>query len=332
MSLKKIANMVGTSPSTVSRVLNHKSSNCASKELQEKIWNAAIETGYQPNENARALRSGNVPENNTKTLHVSVFFSRYRELQSDPFFENLLFCLKSELYKQNIQLDQILWGNEPDQSISEVDGVIILGRCSESLLKKVKKKNKNIVGIWRNSTDFLVDEVICDGKKAADMAVEYLISLGHKKIAYIGDCSFETRYVGYTETLISHDIPINYHLIKATDQTRDQAKQAMSSLLDDKEDFSAVFCANDITAIGVLDVLKSKKRSNPYISVISIDDIEELCNREPYLTTIHIPREEMAHMAVKLLLDRIHKQHRETARIEFPCRLVERGSCFSLKE
>ncbi len=331
MSLKEIAEMVGTSPSTVSRVLNQKSPTCASRELQERIWEAAQQIGYQPNESARALQAGKKSEKKTAPVRVSVLFTRFRELESDPFFENLLYCLKTELYRQGVRLEKVIYAEEhPDQSLAGADGVIVLGRCSEALLERVREKNRNIVGIWRNSMNFHVDEVICDGKKAAELAVNHLISLGHQKIAYIGDCSFENRYVGYCNTLIQHGIPINYSLIKATDQTCEQGKQAMIELLEEKDPFTAVFCANDITAIGVLEVLKKQKTGRTRISVISIDDLEELSDREPYLTTIHIPREEMAHMAVELLLDRIRKKHREIIRIEFPCRIVQRDSCFAL--
>ncbi len=330
MSLKQIAEMVGTSPSTVSRVLNRKSPSCASRELQEKIWAAAEETGYRPDENARALRSGSHSEKKEENLHVCVLFSRFRELRTDPFFEDLLNCLKTELYRQQATLDAVYGEDYPDAAVSDADGVIALGRCSEAFLKRALRKNRNMVGIWRNSMDFNVDEVICDGKKAAELAVSYLISLGHSRIAYIGDCSFEDRYVGYCNTLIQHGIPINYKLIKATDQTYAKGQLAMEELLASEEDFSAVFCANDITAVSVLQTAEKKKsQSGRRISVISIDDIEDLWDWEPYLTTIHIPREEMAHMAVQLLIDRIHRRHTEIVRIEFPCRIVKRDSCFA---
>ncbi len=333
MSLKQIAEMVGTSPSTVSRVLNMKSPSCASAELKEKIWAAAQETGYHPDENARALQAGGKQAGKEeKPLRIYVLFSRYKGLESDPFFDHLLRCLQTELYRQGMRSGGVLYGEEDlEKASAEADGVIALGRCSKELLRRVQKQNRNVVGIWRNPMDFQVDEVICDGKKAAALAIEHLISLGHRQIAYIGDCSFEDRYVGYTNTLIQHGIPINYHLVAETDQTYGEGQAAINALLDKKDEdpFTAVFCANDITASGVQDVLRTKKvRPKERISVISIDDIEELCGREPYLTTIHIPRQEMAHMAVQLLLDRIHRQHRENVRIEFPCRIIQRDSCY----
>lgn len=331
MSLKKIAVMVGTSVSTVSRVLNNTSSTCASKELQDKIWAAARDIGYQPNEAARLLRQ--TKQKLPKLPHISIVLARINALEKEPFFSELFRNLEVELLKQKVTIDHIVYAEESlNHDLSNSDGVIILGRCSHKLLEHITSQNRNIIGIWRNPMNFDVDEVICDGKKAAELAMHHLFSLGHQQIAYIGDCSFESRYVGYCDMLIRNNIPLDYKLIKQTNQSREEAETAFLELLEDKlqgiTNFSAIFCANDNTAIRILELLQKKKtllKKHP-ISVISIDDIEEAQNTKPYLTTIHIPRYEMAHMAVYLLLDRITKGHEEIVRIEFPCRIMIRSS------
>ena len=136
----------------------------------------------------------------------------------------------------------------------------------------------------------------------------------------------------YIHSLINHNIPMNYEWIKQTDQTGEAGGIAFEELLAAVDDFTAVFCANDITAIRILEILKKKHRQiKRNISVISIDNIEESQNTSPFLTTINIPRSEMAHMAVALLLDRIAKKHSEAVRIEFPCRVVNRSSCYPVE-
>lgn len=336
MSLKQIAEMVGTSVSTVSRVLNQTSPTCASGELQNKIWAAARETGYRPNEAARKLRKADYGD--ARAFHISIVLARIASLEEEPFFAELFRDLEAELFKQNVTVDGVVYTKESvSQDLSRSDGVVILGRCSHQLLKRIVSQNSNIVGIWRNPTDFDVDEVVCDGKKAAELAMQYLLSLGHQRIAYIGDCSFESRYVGYCDMLIRSNLPMDYRLIKQTDQSRAQAETAFRELLrqrmEGEIDFSAVFCANDNTAVKVLEILRKSKKilHKEQISVISIDDIEEAQSTEPYLTTIHIPRREMAHMAVLLLLDRMAKGHVEIVRNEFPCRITQRSSCYPAK-
>lgn len=330
MSLKKIAEMTGVSPSTVSRVLNHTSPSCASKEVQDKIFDAAQKIGYHPNENARMLRKQTGQK--VDIHHVSIILARIRNLKDDPFFYELFRCLEAELFQNRVSIDQIIYADdEPISDIAKSQGVIILGRCSKKLLDHILMQTKNAIGIWRNSMDYQLDEVVCDGKKAAELAMEYLISLGHKNIAYIGDCSYESRYIGYCNSFIHHHIPLNYDWIRQSDQTGKAGAAAILELLDKSDDFTAVFCANDITAINVLNCIHQKRHAiNRKISVISIDDIEESQNTTPYLTTIHIPKAEMAHMAVTILIDRIEKKHSETVRIEFPCRIIKRDSCYSI--
>jgi len=337
MSLKQIAETVGTSVSTVSRVLNSASPNCASKELQDKIWAVAKSIGYQPNEAARSLRRAG--DRQPQPPQISIVLARIAALKTDPFFSELYRDLEVELLKQKAVISHVIYAEESfSQDLSHSDGVIIVGRCSEKLLGYICSQNRNVVGIWRNPMNFNVDEVVCDGKKAAELAMQHLFSLGHRQIAYIGDCSFESRYIGYCDMLIRSHIPMDYALIKQTNQTKEEAESAFCELLEKKlageSAFSAVFCANDITAIKVLELLWERKallKKQP-ISVISIDDIEEAQNTKPYLTTIHIPRREMAHMAVLLLIDRISKGHVEVLRNEFPCRIVQRTSCYPVEE
>ena len=90
------------------------------------------------------------------------------------------------------------------------DGIILLGKCPSELISPLQNHYHNIVGIDRNPTDFAYDEVICNGTNAAITAMNYLISLGHKKIRLHRDCSYEARYIGYYQSLISHSLPLDY--------------------------------------------------------------------------------------------------------------------------
>lgn len=331
MSLKKIAEMTGVSVSTVSRVLNQKNESCASEQVKEKIWQAAGEIGYQPNVYARSLKKKESPE---ESARISVIMARNGRTSKDPFFEELCRHLQSEFVQTGCRLGKILYAGEKgtkvfvDQKIPDGDGYIILGRCPAKLLTALQERTENLIGIWRNPAALPMDEVICRGDKAAEMAIEYLLSLGHRKIAYIGDCSYENRYVGYSECLIKNKIPIDYPLIYDVAQTRAAGARAMENLLR-TNGATAALCANDELALGALEELKRQKRNrkNP-ISVISIDDIREA--GEAGLTTIHMPQKDMAHMAVMLLLDRIKKGHQEKLCLEMPCNLMERESCYYL--
>ena len=331
MSLKKIAEMVGVSPSTVSRVLNNTVPTCASTELKERIWEAAHTLQYVPNTEARNLKMGK--RETVKSYRIAVILTRFGFLDKDPFFRELFQSIEEALLTQSCVLQMVSNAGDVDFSaLEKTAGTIVLGRCSDDFLARLKHYTRNIVGVDRNPTDYKMDEIICNGKTAAVKAMEYLLSLGHQKIGYIGDCSFEARYVGYCETLIKENIPINYHYIQSTDQTYESGYQAMLEL--QKQDMTAVFCANDITALGAMqamtDTVSQKKEKKRSVSVISIDNIAAAMTAAPRLTTVDIPKEEMGRMAVTILLDRISHRHSEYLRVEFPCKIIERESCFPL--
>lgn len=336
MSLKEIAKKSSTSVSTVSRVLNQPDYRCADPRLQQKIWECARELKYLPNTAARQLKQGNTASKND-SLTIDVFLTRFHSLEIDLFFKELYDALREELLQNHCHLGQLytlpditerVQGLVPGvRRTASADGIILLGKCPPELIGFLKNQYHSLIGIDRNPTDFDYDEIICNGTTAASAAMEYLISLGHKKIAYIGDCSYEARYIGYYQSLISHKLPLDHGNIYPTSQTRQEGAKMMELILQKEKLPTAIFCANDNTALGVLDVLKKSRRRKYLPSVISIDNIREAEMTSPGLTTIDIPKREMAHHAVKMLLDRIAHGHKENLRIELPCRLIVRESC-----
>ena len=339
MSLKEIARRAGTSVSTVSRVLNNENYKCSDPELAKRIWQAAKELSYLPNAAARALQKGGTPvqETEQKPYCFDIFLTRFPSLDQDLFFRELYDDLMRELLKQRCLLGKLL--TAPDVSAlfqtspgisgkeKRADGLILLGKCPSELIAPLRNYYHHLAGIDRNPTDFDYDEVVCNGTDAAVTAMNYLISLGHKKIAYIGDCSYEARYIGYYQSLINHNLPLDYSNVYPTSQTRQEGMQMMQVILQKNELPSAIFCANDSTALGVFDCLKKHRRKGYIPSVISIDNIQESEETSPMLTTIDIPKKEMAHHAVLLLLDHIRGGHKDAVRVELPCRLIVRESC-----
>lgn len=354
MSLKEIARLSGTSASTVSRVLNDPEHRCNNPELYEKIWENAAKLHYVPNEAARNLRLG-TPDT-TEAFFVDIFLTRFDSIDKDPFFVELFQHIKEELLASGCLLGEILHSSDIlDLSIGSQQaghipyrstpraavqnsspsvishknntGLIILGKCPSNLIPILKKRYSCIAGIDRNPTEYEYDEVVCNGASAAEKAVEYLFSLGHKHIAYIGDCTYESRYIGYCQALLNHGLPLNHVNIYPTNQTQDEGYVAMLSVIDSASRPTAIFCANDSTALGVLQALKQHKKRGYLPSVISIDNIGASQTVSPMLTTIDIPKKEMSHLALMLLLDRKNHRHEENIRLELPCRLIERESC-----
>lgn len=357
MSLKKIAELAGTSVATVSRVLNDPSHRCHDKGLEERIWQLAAQEHYTPNSYARNLRKG--ASETEPPYTVDIYLTRFDSMNQDTFFMELFQYIKEELLENGCILGEFLNGADimtlgqslessvhvPYKSSSSLQtdqkknslafisqkkntGLIILGKCPADLIPTLKKRYRCIAGIDRNPTDYEYDEVICNGATAAEKAMEYLLSLGHRNIAYIGDCTYESRYIGYYRTLLDHRIPLNHTNVHPTDQTMESGFRTMNTILQAPDRPTAIFCANDTTALGVLKALHSNQKRDYIPSVISIDNILESEKTEPMLTTINIPKQEMGHLALSLLLDRKNGKHRENIRIELPCRLLKRESCY----
>ena len=101
-----------------------------------------------------------------------------------------------------------------------------------------------------------------------------------------------------------------------------------------QRDMTAVLCANDISALGAMqalaDIASRNQTKRRELSVIAIDNIAQSMTVTPFLTTVDIPKEEMGRMAVTVLMDRIQHKHSEYLRVEFPCRVIERDSCYAL--
>ncbi|MCD8332330.1 MAG: LacI family transcriptional regulator [Oscillospiraceae bacterium] len=323
MTLKELAQQAEVSVATASRVMNNKPGGCVSPAVRERVWETARRLGYQPNLNARSLKTGG-PEAPAGT--VCILVARPESARRDAFFTESLDSLSAELLSAGFRLGEAVYLQSASGGpLPEGDGYVILGKCQEELLRACRKRTRNLVGIWRNPGPLPVDEVVCSGRKAALLAMEHLVELEHRRIAYIGDCSFENRYLGYTEGLTRRQLPLIYSLVCNVPQTRAAGEQAMERLLSQGE-ATAALCANDEVALGALQALRRQGGGEPPVSVISIDDTAQA--RQAGLTTVHIPGRDMAHLAVLLLSDRFRGGHRECVHVELPCRLVERESCF----
>ncbi len=349
MSIKKIAEAVGASPATVSRVLNNPDYRCADPGLRDRIWKAAMEMNYSPNEAARNLKKGVARD--TPLYYVNVLMTRMEEGHEDPFFRELLHVVESEVHRRACILSKVWYmpifsddrrcrGAALDKAIASMaegtdgrrDGLVIIGKCNQEALGRLQSHYKSVVAVNRNSTNYAVDEVICDGKKIAGMAVEYLIGLGHRDIGYVGDCFHEARYEGYLETLLRNGIePDPAHVVEAR-QTESDGYEVMQRILDSGNGPTGIYCANDIMAVGMLQCLARSKNRLYVPSIISSDGIEDAQFTSPMLTTVSLPRDEMGKFAVYLLLDRIQGGHKGVVRMELEGRLVVRESCREHRE
>lgn len=336
MTLKEIAKEANVSISTVSRVINHKNTKAASPEVQERIWKIVRESGYTPNASARSLKLGQdvrLTENVPKS--ISCIFARSNTNVTDPFFSQIAKSIEQEAFKSNYFIRHSFTAldiENPEilQQLKQFpsDGAVILGRYDRQLLNFFTEYYKNVIYTGLNPMGPQYDQVVCEGSDIAITAISYLLEMGHTKIGYVGEHKNEVRFNGYKEAMAKLGLPFYQRNTANVNQTPDGGYKGANLLIKHKADITAIFCANDSTAIGVIHALKENGFRIPEdISVISVDDIDTAQYLSPMLTTVHIPMEDLGKMTAKILIDRINGGHRLPIKTVLPFYIAKRDSC-----
>lgn len=333
MTLKEIASRAGVSVSTVSRVLNSSDDSFGSREVRERIWKLVKETGYVPNKSARSLRMG---ESHTESSGViSCIFGRTKTPADNPFFAQIARAIE----QQALQMGYVVNSSYSifdlkDTNIlktittMKTDGAIVLGMFGAETRTLLERIYKNIVYTGLNSVDAQWDQVNCDGYQVGLTAMNHLLDLGHTRVAYVGETKNEIRFSAYKDALEQRGLPLDMSLVSNCPLDGASGYVGAEKLLQQSSPGpTAIFCGNDITALAVLRKLAELKKKVPAdISVIGVDNIELSEYISPMLTTVGVPKEEMGQMAVRILIDRINKQHRLPMRVVLPHKLVIRES------
>ena len=349
MSLKEIARITGVSKATVSRMLNDPDYIGRSRELHKKVWDTAIELHYRPNLSARNLKLGK--QDQEKPHYINILMTRTQDETTDPFFLDLLRNVEQQIHRNSYILSYIwynpIFSNELscdhedldkiteamiEEAGEKADALIIMGKCTHRGLEALMRHYENIISISRNPLNEAIDEVISDGKKISATAISHLHELGHTEIGYVGIYQHEARYLGYLEEMQRRGLQLNPAYIIDVLQTREGGFQAMTQFLSQQQRPSAIYCANAITAIGMIECMRKNKRKKYFPSIIASDDIEEANSTNPTLTTVSIPREDIARLAVLTLADRIEGGHKNVLQTAFACNVISRASTRRIDE
>lgn len=330
-TIKDVAKLAGVSPSTVSRVLNSKGPSAASDKTKEKIWQAVRETGYSVNESARELRKPrNV--NAEKEYSVDCILARELDYFLDPFLSSIRRVIEEELFKNNYRLrakfglsdlaDYIRTNSE------KRDAAVILGRIDDTNLKLLKKAYTHLIYVGLQDLELGIDSVMCSGYKAVADLMDYLYSLGHRKICYLGETKDEQRYTAYVDSLNRLQLPFDRQRVVDVMFTPADSYDGLQKAFAKGFDCTAIICANDASVVGVLKALREARKDVPRdVSVVGINDVEDVRYLDPMMTTISFPIEEMGKHVVRLLLDRINHRHFSPVKLYLPGQLIIRESC-----
>jgi LacI family transcriptional regulator len=320
----EVAKQAGVSQPTVSLVLSQNPKARVAPETRARVLKVAEELGYRPNRLAQGLvrrRSfalGIMVPGFANPVNSAIISGAERVAAEAGYA--VLLCETGE-----IDVGQHLKALADRQ----IDGVIIAG-ISDSALAESDLKRLNVVLVNQASDTF--STVQDDSLSAGALAAEHLLGLGHRQLAFIGPVSsasaFRLRERGFAQALRAADaVPASEYWQRA-DATVAGGLAAMRALLALPERPTAVFCANDLIALGAHKACAIAGVSLPReLSILGCDDIDLGTLVTPELSTINTPKRELGARAVRLLLRQLDGDAKSSPLAQtLPVKLVLRGT------
>jgi DNA-binding LacI/PurR family transcriptional regulator len=305
--MQDIAKAAGVSQSTVSRVLNDTPTSVPiAAETRDRVQEVARRLGYRPNPLARGLRGA-------RTMLLGVIV---REI-TDPFFAMAIEALSTEALARGYNVVLGSAHSKADEAIAlravletrHCDAILLLGdmRDEPKFLDDLRASQTPVIALWHGSELEGVPTVNIDNRAGMVAALDHLVDLGHRRIAFIGGRPLgdirerRTAYAEYLEQL-GIEVPDEYVQNVNNDPSGGDAALRTLSALDPQP--TAVVCTTDHLATGVLHAAADLGVDVPgSLSVVGFDDIPIASYTVPSLTTVHMPVNEMTAVAARMAMD-----------------------------
>lgn len=329
--LKDIAAYTGFSAKTVSNVINGNYARVSAK-TRVQILEAIEKLNYQPDIAARYLRNA----------HIGVIGLAVPDL-TNPYFAELANSITSaaDEHSYTVLLDCTKGKRENELLLVKglrphlIDGLIVDAQSLTAEDLQPDEIKKPIILLGERFFGAPYDHIIIDNVAAAHVATTHLLSLGKRRIAAIGMLERShseaptLRLQGFLQALRETGLEVDPTLLVPVDSwCRAHGAEAMRYLLSLKQPPDAVFCFNDLLALGAMSILHEAGLHIPQdVAIVGVDDIEDGRYATPALTTIAPDKEELSRLAVSLLLERIKGTRQQPPeRITVPFHLQVRKS------
>lgn len=330
-TIKDVAKMAGVSTTTVSHVINK--TRFVAKETEEAVLLAIKNLNYSPSAVARSLKV-----NTTKSIGMIVTTSEA------PYFAEIIHSVEEHCYRQGYSLFLCNTLNDPEKvknhlemlAKKRVDGLLVI--CSEyqqdslDILSSFSSIPMVVMDWGPNANTDVIDDHSFTG---GYLATKHLIDCGHREIGIIsGELSkttARTRYEGFLKAMTEANLSVNEDWVLEGAFEPEDGYESMNKILKQDKLPTAIFCCNDVMALGAISAIAEKGLRVPDdISVIGYDDIHASRFYAPPLTTIHQSKRRLGKQAVNLLLERIsnkeEKSEQQYSRIDLQPELVIRKS------
>lgn len=310
VTIRKVAARAGVSPATVSRALNQP--NMVRTETRERILRVVEETNFVYDGIAVSMISGR-----SRTIGLII-----------PTIMNSIYAESTQAVQRYAQAQgyTVLLGVSdfsPGQEAilaqrlleRRVDGLILTGGNHDpKLIEKVRTNGIPFLITWKLMRENDWPSVSFDNYKAARAAMDFLVALGHRRIGLVcgrtevNDRALDRRKA-FEDTMKKLDIAVDPALIHEREFEMEEGASAMAAMLATAEPPTAVFCANDIQAIGALSLCREKGLSVPEdISIVGFDDLPATRYTRPKMTTVRVPASEMGRRAAESLINAIERR------------------------
>lgn len=331
MNIRQVARRAGVSVATVSRTIN--GSEKVVPETAERVRRAIKELNYYPDTNARALGSGK-----------SSFYGLIISDIANPFFPELVKNFEDVAleYGQEVLIANTNYDpKRMEECISrmlqrKVEGVAIMtSEMDQALLAEFCKREIPLVFLDTGKPGRLVSNILIDYAFGINAAIDHLVSLGHCSIGFLAGPASLASSCKRREAFLAGLKRKGRRLTGVVEEGNhrvDGGRAAMSRLLASRNHPVAVIASNDMTAIGALGAIRDHGLRVPQdISLIGFDDVEISAFLQPALTTVRLPRPQIARMAFSALFQANQSGKTEGSEFVIKPELIVRDSTRSIK-
>ncbi len=336
-TIADVAKLAGVSPGTVSRVMNGATN--VNPDTRSKVEQAIAKLSYQPNFQARSLRSKRtdtialaIPEL-TNYFWTTVARGVQEASQSNGY--HVLICNTYARSPQNLRYLESIYSRVDGMILSRrSEWVVLAGDDGHASRQSIDSREKPIVFVGQSqAANWNVDNVYSDSVSGAFALTEHLIRLGRQKIAIVtgrqSSTSASDRVAGYCMALADAKIPIDAELICWGEYERQTAERLTHELMERQPSTSAIVAANNEIAIGVMQALEKRHIPVPEaVAVVCFDDFYPDSRFASLMTVASQSPYDIGVNAAQLLLNRLNSEdYLRPQTIVLPARLIVRQSC-----
>ena len=327
VTILDIAKKANVNKSTVSKALNN--SGDISVETANYIRAIAKELGYE-----RRFRKSIAQKTIgiiTAEIDDAYYSSLVEKLISTAQAQGYICCVLTSNYDPINEENAVRY--MIDKNVSGVFlGLSISGQINH-LCNRFKECGIPVVAVAEESEESEIDKIWINDKDGVEQAVEHLVSLGHKRIAYIGDKYGLQRLESFKCAMLKKNLPVPDSLVSLwTERKFECGYKAVKQLLSTNEKFSAIFAQYDDIAIGAMRALAESGISVPNdVSIIGADDTKYCSYITPKLTSINCNSDFLCQVAFKILENKINKKDKSIQSVLIKPKLIIRESTSKVK-